>query len=338
MRHAVAAHRAKKYQIRRVAGYHDLDGAGACPPHIHKSQKKYYANSKPRPGGDSANTGLLDSDDTGDHPMAASNRQPAIFLSHGGGPCFWISFPPPLGPHAFDSLRAYLAGLLAALPARPSAILIVSGHWEANAPTIATSPAPPMLFDYFNFPPETYELSYPAPGDPNLAARVQKLLQAAGIAADADPKRGFDHGVFVPMLIVDPAAGVPVVELSLRKDLDPAHHIAIGAALAPLRDEGVLILGSGNSFHNLRTFFDGEAEAAAGFDSWLTGAVTDPDQAARAQALTAWDKAPYARQCHPREEHLLPLMVVAGAGGSDPARRDFHDIIGGKAISGYRFG
>jgi aromatic ring-opening dioxygenase catalytic subunit (LigB family) len=265
-------------------------------------------------------------------------RQPAIFISHGGGPCFWVEFPQPLGLHAFDNLREYLAQLVSSLPAQPSAILIVSGHWEESRPTVSTASAPPMLFDYFNFPPHTYQLSYPAPGAPALAARVQVILQLAGISTNSDPSRGFDHGVFVPLLIVDPAAQIPVVEMSLQKDLDPASHIAIGAALAGLRDEGVLILGSGNSFHNLRTFFNGESEASAVFDDWLTGAVTAPESAVRNAALIDWAAAPCARLCHPREEHLLPLMVAAGAGGNDPGRRDFHDVIGGKAISGYRFG
>jgi aromatic ring-opening dioxygenase catalytic subunit (LigB family) len=270
--------------------------------------------------------------------MTAPVRQPSIFLSHGGGPCFWIEFPPPFGPHAFDQLRDYLAGLLASLPAPPTAVLVVSGHWEAAVPTVSTAPAPGMLFDYHGFPAHTYRLSYPASGDPALAARVRTLLGAAGIDSAADPARGFDHGVFVPFLIIDPAARLKVVTLSLQQDLDPARHLAIGAALAPLRDEGVLIVGSGNSFHNLTTFFNGEPAAAAAFDTWLNAAVTAPDPADRTASLLRWATAPAARACHPREEHLLPLMVAAGAGGADRGRRVFSDRIGGKAISGFAFG
>lgn len=270
--------------------------------------------------------------------MSGAARQPAIFLSHGGGPCFWMSFPPPFGPHAFDRLRDYLGGLLAALPARPAAILMVSGHWEEAVPTVGSAAAPGMLYDYYGFPEHTYGLNYPAPGDPALAARVRALLSAAGIANADDPARGFDHGVFVPMLIVDPEARIPVVTLSLRRDLDPAAHVAIGAALAPLRDEGVAIIGSGNSFHNLRTFFNGEPEAAAAFDAWLTEAATQPDPKEARARLISWAEAPAARASHPREEHLIPLMVVAGAAGPDPGRRVFHDVIGGKAISGYAYG
>jgi aromatic ring-opening dioxygenase catalytic subunit (LigB family) len=270
--------------------------------------------------------------------MTAAHRQPAIFISHGGGPCFWMNWPEPIGPHGFDKLKTYLAGLLASLPARPTAIVAVSAHWEAPRPTVGAAAAPPMLFDYYGFPEHTYRLSYPAPGSPELAARVRHMLEAAGIAAATDGERGFDHGVFVPFLIMDPQARIPVVTLSLQQDLDPARHIAIGAALAPLRDDGILIVGSGNSFHNLRTFVDGSAREAAAFDAWLTEAATAPDAAVRNAGLVAWERAPCARACHPREEHLLPLMVAAGAGGDDIGRRVFADSIGGKAISGFAFG
>jgi aromatic ring-opening dioxygenase catalytic subunit (LigB family) len=195
-----------------------------------------------------------------------------------------------------------------------------------------------MLFDYNGFPEHTYRLSYPAPGDPVLAARMKGLLAHAGIEAADDAERGFDHGVFVPMLIVDSKAEIPVVMLSLRQDLDPAHHIAVGQALAPLRDEGILILGSGNSFHNMRSFLDGEAAASLRFDDWLTEAVTTQGSQTRERDLVHWSEAPSARACHPREEHLIPLMVVAGAAGGDAGRRVFHDLIGGKTISGFAFG
>ena len=268
----------------------------------------------------------------------SSPRQPTLFVSHGGGPSFWMSYPPPIGAHGFDKLRAYLAGLIAGLPERPKAILVISGHWEEDRVTVSTSPAPPMLFDYYGFPPHTYQLSYPAPGDPALAARVRDLLGKAGIASEENATRGFDHGVFVPFLIVDPDASIPVVMMSLESNLDAARHLAIGAALAPLRDEGVLIVGSGNSFHNLRTFFDGEAGASLQFDQWLTETVQSADPAVRATGLKAWDRAPAARLCHPREEHLIPLMVAAGASQGDAGSVAFHDMIGGKAISGYAFG
>jgi len=264
-------------------------------------------------------------------------RQPAIFVPHGGGPCFWIEFPPPFGPHAWANLRDYLAGLVKSLPERPKAFLIVTAHWEADKPTVSVNPKPGMLYDYNGFPPHTYKLSYPAPGDPALAAEVKRLIEAAGLPVTTDGERGFDHGVFVPFLIVDPKAEIPVVMLSLRKDLDPAFHIKLGKALAPLRDQGVAIVGSGMSFHDLRTFRDGDTRASAAFDAWLDETAKAPE-AEREARLTAWDKAPSARECHPREEHLLPLMVVAGAAGESKGTRDFNDKIGGKMISAFRFG
>jgi aromatic ring-opening dioxygenase catalytic subunit (LigB family) len=165
-------------------------------------------------------------------------RLPSLFITHGGGPCFWMEFGPPFGPHAFDKLRAYLAGLIAGLPERPKAILMISGHWEEDRPTVSTAAKPGMLFDYSGFPEHTYQLSYPAPGAPALAERVRGLLHAAKIDCGTDGARGFDHGVFVPQLIIDPKAEIPVVMLSMRHDLDPAAHIAMGRALEPLRDEG----------------------------------------------------------------------------------------------------
>jgi len=213
---------------------------------------------------------------------------------------------------------------------------MISAHWEENRATVSISAEPPMLFDYYGFPSHTYELRYPADGSPELAKRVQSLLTEAGIEIGTDDQRGFDHGVFVPMLKIDPEASLPLVMLSLRHDLDPAHHLAIGAALAPLREQGVLIIGSGSSFHNLRTYFNGVPEAAQQFDQWLTETAENPE--GREERLIDWQSAPAARACHPREEHLLPLMVAAGAAPGEPGRRVFHDIIGGKAMSGYAFG
>ena len=270
--------------------------------------------------------------------MNHTPRQPTLYISHGGGPCFWMSFPAPIGAHGFDKLRHYLTGILGSLPARPKAILVVSAHWEAPLPTVSTNAAPAMLYDYYGFPEHTYHLTYPASGSPEIAERVKSLLEKAGIPAATDGDRGFDHGVFVPLLIINPEANIPVITLSLQKDLDPAQHIAIGTALAPLRDEGVLIIGSGNSYHNLRDFFDGKEQPASRFDNWLNETAQHPDAAARNAKLIEWASAPDARACHPREEHLLPLMVVAGAGGQDKGYNAFRDAIGGKAISCFTFG
>ena len=264
-------------------------------------------------------------------------RQPSFYISHGGGPCFWMDFPPPIGPGGFDRLKAFLQGLPDLVPAPPAAWLVVSAHWEAEVPTVSAAARPDMIYDYYGFPPMAYELQHPAPGSPELAVRVHALLQDAGIEAAEDPVRGFDHGVFVPMMMVDPAARTPTVTLSLRHDLDPAAHIAIGRALAPLRDEGVVIVGSGSSFHDLRTYFDGRAEPAKSFDGWLVGAMTG-DPASRDAALTGWEAAPGARACHPREEHLLPRMVAAGAGAGEAGHAVYRDIVGNKAFSGFAFG
>ena len=264
-------------------------------------------------------------------------KQPSIFMPHGGGPCFWIDGPPPFGKTAWEGLRVYLAGLVARLPERPKAILLVTAHWEEDEATFSVNPAPGMIFDYYNFPPHTYKLSYRAPGAPEVARRAAELLSKAGLTARLDEERGYDHGVFVPMLIVDPDQRIPVAMASLRRDLDPEKHLAIGRALAPLREEGVLIVGSGMSYHDLRHFRDGEGEDAAIFDAWLGKAATAA-QPERDKALAHWSDAPRGRACHPREEHLLPLMVAAGAAGADRGVCDYRDVIGGKTISAFRFG
>ena len=266
------------------------------------------------------------------------SRQPAIFLPHGGGPCFWLDGPPPFGKESWEKLRQYLAGLVASLPEPPKAFVVVTAHWETEKPTVSTAAHPGMIYDYYGFPPHTYQLKYPAPGAPDLGRRVKDLIAGAGLPVAEETERGFDHGVFVPMLIVDPEAHIPVVMLSLRRDLDPALHVAVGKALAPLRDEGVVIVGSGMSYHDLRHFRDNNPGPSKAFDDWLTETITLPDAKAREERLIAWEKGPYARECHPREEHLLPLMVAAGAGSDSPAKHDFQDAIGGKTISAYRFG
>jgi aromatic ring-opening dioxygenase catalytic subunit (LigB family) len=202
--------------------------------------------------------------------------------------------------------------------------------------TVGSSPAPPMLFDYYGFPEETYRLRFDAPGSPALASRVRELLGAAGLPAAEDAERGYDHGVFVPLKLVTPDADTPVVQLSLRADLDPDAHLAAGRALAPLRDEGVLIVGSGMSWHNMRGFSPAFTAKSQAFDAWLAEALADP--ARRDDAIRPWDLAPYAREAHPREEHLAPLFVVAGAADGEPGRLAFRDIAMDVAISGYKFG
>lgn len=260
--------------------------------------------------------------------------QPSLFIPHGGGPCFFM--PDPAG--TWTKMGDYLRALPATLPETPRAILVISGHWEEQAFALTgAGEHPGLIFDYYGFPPETYQLSWPAPGAPWLAERGAELLREAGLPAAIDPQRGFDHGVFVPLKVAFPEAGVPVVQMSLHASLDPALHLAAGAALAPLREEGVLVLGSGMSFHNLRAMGDPRvAEPSREFDRWLTNAATaEPD--ARAERLSEWAEAPFARLCRPREEHLLPLMVAAGA-SREPGTHDYGDMVLGGAVSAFRFG
>ena len=273
-------------------------------------------------------------------PNPPARRMPAIYIPHGGGPCFFMD-PPAQAPATWDGMAAYLRGIAASVGTRPAAILVISAHWECERPTVNSGAHPGMLFDYYGFPEHTYRLDYPAAGSPALAARVRGLLDHAGIASGEDPARGYDHGVFVPFLLMYPDADVPVVQLSLQAGLDPAAHLAIGRALAPLRDEGILIVGSGMSYHNLRAFFSTDAhaiDASTQFDTALAAALGSAAPAARDAALVEWKQMPGALACHPRAEHLLPLMVVAGAAQADPGRRTFSDRVFGKAVSAFEFG
>src|SRR5690606_22105940 len=193
---------------------------------------------------------------------------------------------------------------------------------------------PPMLYDYYGFPPESYRVTWPAPGNPALANRVRGLLEKAGFKTAADAKRGYDHGTFVPLKLTYPDAEIPTVQLSLKTGLDPAEHLAMGRALAPLRDEGVFIVGSGMSFHNMRAFRDRRfVPVSETFDTWLRETATLP-AAERDRRLADWTSAPGARACHPREEHLLPLMVCAGAAGEDRGTVDYSGTCMAMRISG----
>jgi aromatic ring-opening dioxygenase catalytic subunit (LigB family) len=233
--------------------------------------------------------------------------------------------------------QLFLEGLAQTLPETPKAIVVVSAHWEEIAFTASSAASPELIFDYSGFPEHTYRLTWPAPGEPALAERVAELLKNARLPTAVSNSRGFDHGVFVPLKVVFPEARIPVVSLSLAASLDPALHLAAGRALAPLRDEGVLIVGSGMSFHNLRGYFQPQTqERASAFDAWLTRAVESPT-AKRDALLTGWREAPYAAYAHPREEHLIPLMVAAGAGSGAPGTRIFSDEPMGAAISAYSF-
>ena len=241
-------------------------------------------------------------------------------------------------PDTWNETAEFLRSLQGTLPEPPRALLVVSAHWEARVPTVTTRQNPPLVYDYSGFPPHTYELKWPAPGSPELAARVQDLLSAAGIASGADAERGFDHGVFVPLKVAYPEARLPTVQLSLRLGLDPLEHLAIGRALGPLRDDGVLIVGSGMSYHNMRGFNTRQAhDDSARFDAWLAQ-TSQEAPVERDKHLADWSRAPAARASHPREEHLLPLMVVAGAAGADRGRQVFRGEAMGVVVSALQFG
>lgn len=264
-------------------------------------------------------------------------KLPTYFLSHGGGP-----WPYMTGAFRrnFDVLAESLERIARELPGKPRAILAVSGHWEEPEFTVMSSAQPPMVYDYSGFPPHTYTVKYAAPGSPQTADRVRELLQAAGIHCDVDPSRGFDHGTFTPLAVMYPQADVPVLQLSLKAGYDPEAHLAAGRALEPLRSEGVLVVGSGLTYHNLRQFGPGAAAVSKAFDGWLTHTLVETGPAERRAQLIEWERAPAAREAHPQEDHLIPLMVALGAAENEKAAVVYHEdaLMGGVAASSYRFG
>jgi aromatic ring-opening dioxygenase catalytic subunit (LigB family) len=260
---------------------------------------------------------------------------PVYFLSHGGGPWPYI-----------DGLRQQYAvterefrAMAGRLPSKPKAVLVITGHWEEDAFTVSTGERPPMLYDYSGFPAHTYSISYPASGAPELAARVKSLLSLEGFSVNEDPARGFDHGTFVPLSLIYPEADVPVVMLSMKSSYDALEHIRVGQALQPLRDEGVLIIGSGLTYHNMRGFGrDESGPIAEAFENFLHQAIEQKDPKVRNDMLVNWEAAPHARLTHPREDHLIPLMVVAGAAGADTGRPVFVDYVMKVPMATYEFG
>ncbi len=257
-----------------------------------------------------------------------------LSIPHGGGPL------PLLGEPSHDRMVEFLRGTQAAI-GQPSAIVLISAHWECSKPTLTSGAAPGLIYDYGGFPPETYELTYPAPGAPDVADKVAQMLSEAGLDPVLDAERGFDHGVFVPLLLMYPEATIPVIQLSLLNSLDPAAHIEMGSAIASLVHDDVLILGSGFTFHNMNAFGPGHDASGAdpdneAFEEWLRSTCTNTGitESDRTSRLIGWADAPGARWCHPREEHLLPLHVCYGAGGG-PATQAFDDMVLGKRASGY---
>ena len=255
------------------------------------------------------------------------NQAQIVYFSHGGGPL------PILG----DVSHKEMVDFMLQLPSRlrkPDAILVISAHWEESAATLTGAPSPPMLYDYYGFPEEAYEITYPAPGNPDLAARIEVLLGNSNISAHIDPQRGFDHGLFIPLKLMYPQADIPALQLSLLHGLDPAEHIALGKALHELMDKNILVVGSGFSFHNMKAFWEQKINspdpANDEFQNWLIEVITGPiPHAEREQCLVEWQKGPSARYCHPREEHLLPLHVCVGMANKQ-GTKIFDDYILGK--------
>lgn len=261
----------------------------------------------------------------------ADRKGSVLYIPHGGGPL------PMLGDPGHKAMVEFMKALPSRLP-RPEAILVVSAHWEEKTATLLGAPNPPLLYDYYGFPKEAYSITYPGPGSPGLADRIAGMLGARGIPARLDPERGFDHGHFIPLKLMYPEADIPSVQLSLVSGLNPATHLELGRALRGLIGENILVIGSGFSFHNLNAYFGSAREtedpANDSFQDWLIDTCASAmGQEARELRLAEWEKAPGARHCHPREEHLLPLHVCAALAGT-PAALIFDDkILGKRAVA-----
>ena len=255
----------------------------------------------------------------------------SLFIPHGGGPL------PLLGDRRHQKMVEFLQRMADRIP-HPDAIIVISAHWEAEEVRVTQQAKPELVYDYYGFPDESYEITYPAPGCPELARSLLTLFNMHNINASAEEARGFDHGLFVPLKIMYPEADIPCIQVSLLKSLDPCTHIEIGRVISGL-DNNVLVLGSGFSFHNLPAMMRMKAndEKNEAFQQWLKQTVTDPvlSEAQRTDRLIHWQQAPYADYCHPREEHLLPLHVCYGAADCRPAETVFYDQILNKTSCGF---
>lgn len=255
-----------------------------------------------------------------------------IYFSHGGGPL------PVLGDEGHKAMIEFLRKLPSQLE-RPDSILVISAHWEEDVATLLGARRPPLFYDYYGFPDEAYEITYPAPGNADLANRVVEMLHDSNIHSRIDPGRGFDHGLFIPLKLMYPEADIPSLQISLLHGLDPAAHIALGKALRSLRNENILVIGSGFSFHNMSVFSWGGAIKSDprndAFQKWLIEVCTGSgSQQEREHHLAEWEKAPSARYCHPREEHLMPLHVCVGM-AEKRATTIFDDYILGKRATAF---
>lgn len=264
-----------------------------------------------------------------------TDRATILYIPHGGGPL------PLLDETTYGNLNSYLRGFKDGIE-KPDAIVVISAHWEESVISITANAKPSMYFDYYGFPPETYEYQYPAPGNPELASRIHHKLGEAGLESHLDHERGFDHGLFIPLMLMYPEASIPCIQISLSNSLDAEFHIQIGKALRELKQQNLLFLGSGYSFHNMSVLMGAANEANQQknrqFEEWLAQTCSDSglSEAEREKRLIDWETAPQARFCHPREEHLLPLQVCYGIGGS-PAKTTFQEAVGGLVTSAYQW-
>jgi aromatic ring-opening dioxygenase catalytic subunit (LigB family) len=245
--------------------------------------------------------------------MMTNKKISIVYLSHGGGPL------PLLGDPGHQAMIEFMTQLPAQFP-KPEAILVISAHWEEPVATFLGAAHPPMFYDYYGFPETAYQITYPARGHPILASRIAKMLENVGIPTNIDHQRGFDHGLFIPLNLMYPAADIPTLQISLLQGLSPVDHIALGNALRGLQNVNLLVIGSGFSFHNMSAFFHHDPHMItprnAAFQGWLIDTITmDITQSEREARLADWETAPFARYCHPREEHLLPLHVCAALAG-----------------------
>lgn len=261
-------------------------------------------------------------------------RMPALFISHGS----------PLLAVADSAARRFLAGLGARLPA-PNAVVTFSAHYDTPVPEVTAGPAPRTIHDFGGFPAELYRLEYPAPGSPPLARDIVARLEAAGVPARLNPERGFDHGAWIPLMLMYPRADVPVLEVSIDSARSPEQHFALGRALRPLRDAGALLLGSGGATHNLALYAHarGRDDSSAppewveAFNEWTAGAIAER----RFDELFRYlERAPYAAQNHPTPEHFLPLFVTLGAAYDDERGARIHSSYdrGLLSLDAYAFG
>src|SRR6516164_2176854 len=268
-------------------------------------------------------------------------RLPTFYLSHGGGP--WPYMTGESHQH-FAALESALKQLPEQLPMKPRAILMISGHWEEPDFAVMSSAWPPMVYDYGGFPEELYHIRYPAPGSPELARQVHSLIQKAGLPSRLDSVRGFDHGTYSLLAVTHPDAAIPVVQVSIRCDYNPESHMKLGRALAPVRQQGILIIGSGSSYDNLRGMMsvrlNSTEKHSAKFDAWLSETLVHCSPTERSARLLEWHRAPFARAVHPQEDHFVPLHVAVGTAEREPGKVVYQEdkFFGNITMSSYRFG